>query len=239
MSLNRDGIGHVALLRDAGVSTAIGRPAGDGPETGPDRWDASVDAAWTLDTDVDSASQRGACGRWPAHRGVADDTVRLAPEDLDLALRYLISFDVLVVAEPLSAATLAVAAESAAFSGAHLVIVGRAAVPPASGDAVTVLEPPAADPDGDFAAVVARYAVALDAGTLPAAAAFRGRAPGDHGLGAGRFRGTACWSGVRAATSRRPRSGRPGRGEEGRFAVSGTMSAGPSLRTLFTSVSTG
>ena len=41
----------------------------------------------------------------------------LAPEDLDLALRYLSSFAVLVVAQPLAPATLAVAVESAAYSG--------------------------------------------------------------------------------------------------------------------------
>lgn len=173
LSLNRDGIGHVALLRNAGVSTAIGRPAGDGSEAEGVAAVISPDDAWTLDPEESgddspdlSDTEEALASAWPTAPSA------LAPEDLDLALRYLIAFDVLVVAEPLDAATLTVAAEAAAFSGAHLVIVGRAAVPSASGDAVTVLEPPAADPDGDFAAVVARYAVALDGGT-PSAAAFK------------------------------------------------------------------
>ena len=179
LSLNRDGIGHVALLRDAGHPTRIA-PRGIAPATGPDQDDGSVDAAWALATEADPAA--------PADLGVAGlgaDQARSArsaldPEDLDLALRYLVTFAVLVVAEPLEAATLTVAAEAAAFSGAHLVIVGRPAeVPQVPADGITILEPPLVDPDGDFAGLVARYAVALDGGS-PAAAAFRA-ALGDTG----------------------------------------------------------
>ena len=54
LSLNRDGIGHVALLRDAGHPTRIA-PLMDAPDTGPDRDDSSVDAAWALDTEADQA----------------------------------------------------------------------------------------------------------------------------------------------------------------------------------------
>ena len=176
LSLNRDGIGHVALLRDAGHPTRIA-PQMDAPDTGPDRDDSSVDAAWALDTEADqadpAASAGGAASAEPARSA-------LAPEDLDLALRYLVTFAVLVVAEPLEAATLTVAAEAAAFSGAHLVIVGQPAeVPRVPADGITILEPPPVDPDGDFAGLVARYAVSLDGGS-PAAAAFRA-ALGDTG----------------------------------------------------------
>ena len=177
LSLSRDGIGHVALLRDAGLATLV-VPALDVAD--PDLEAPSVDAAWALETDDELAeADTKTLGdvEGPAESPSPDPRSRpsaLAPEDLDLALRYLVTFAVLVVAEPVVTETLAVAAEAASFSGAHLVVAARTAdVPPLSGEAVTVLEPPPADPDGDFAALVARYAVALDAGQ-PSAAAFRG-----------------------------------------------------------------
>lgn len=173
LSLSRDGIGHVALLRDAGLATRI-IPARDVAD--PDLEAPSVDAAWARETDAElaEADAQAAADEGPAEGPSPmprSGPSPLAPEDLDLALRYLVTFDVLVVAEPVSTATLAVAAEAASFSGAHLVIAARTAdVPPLAGDAVTVLEAPPADPDGDFAALVARYAVALDAGQPPAPA---------------------------------------------------------------------
>jgi len=174
--LNRDGIGHVALLRDAGHPTRIA-PPGSAAATGPDQDDASVEAAWSLDTEADQADPAASAG---GAASAEPTSSALAPEDLDLALRYLVTFAVLVVAEPLGAATLAVAAEAAAFSGAHLVIVGQPAeVPRVPADGITILEPPPVDPDGDFAGLVARYAVSLDGGS-PAAAAFRA-ALGDTG----------------------------------------------------------
>ena len=107
----------------------------------------------------------------------AAPTSVLAPEDLDLALRYLSSFTVLIVAQPLQPATLAVAVDSAAYSGAHLILIDAteaetAATSRVPVDDITALESPAHDPDGDFAGLVGRYAAALDGGA-PAAAAFR------------------------------------------------------------------
>ena len=171
LSLTRDGVGHVALLRVAGLSTGIGRPMAR-PDDDPARPNDLPGDTWALQLD-EAADRRtgpvdlaepgdGPAAAWPT------TVSALAPQDLDLALRYLIAFGVLVVAEPVAGATLAVATESAAYSGAHLVIVGSGAeMPTAPADAVTVLEPPSADPDGDFAAVVARYAVALDGGAPP------------------------------------------------------------------------
>jgi pfkB family carbohydrate kinase len=166
LTLTRDGIGHVALLRDAGTITLVGPPAvsaiaaDDDPadathdETGP-----GVDPGPGLIDDVPAAAAMSA----------------LAPEDLDLALRYLTSFAVLIVAQPLSAATLAVAVESAAYSGAHLVLIDAseaetAAVAAVPVDDITALLSPASDPEGQFAGLVGRYAAALDGGTAPAAA---------------------------------------------------------------------
>jgi len=102
-------------------------------------------------------------------------TSALAPEDLDLALRYLTSFAVLIVAQPLSPATLAVAVESAAYSGAHLILIDAteaetAAVATVPVDDITALLSPADDTEGQFAGLVGRYAAALDGGTAPAAA---------------------------------------------------------------------
>jgi hypothetical protein len=172
LALSRDGIGHVALLRDAGRATLIERsPVSADPEI-----DApTVDAALALETDDGGAKSRDASDA-SAGAGASPQAgpFAMAPEDLDLALRYLVSFAVLVVAEPLPSDTLAVAAEAASFSGAHLIVAARTTDDEGpAGVAVTLLEPPLADPDGDFAALVARYAVALDGGQSPNSA-FRG-----------------------------------------------------------------
>lgn len=166
LGLTRDGIGHVALLRDVGTTTTIGQPAA---APIPDEDVAPDDL---LDTDAESEpSPAPDRSRPPMPVSV------LAPEDLDLALRYLSSFSVLIVAQPLQPSTLAVAIESAAYSGAHLILIDAteaetAAVSNVPVDDITALESPAGDPDGDFAGLVGRYAAALDGGA-PAAAAFR------------------------------------------------------------------
>jgi hypothetical protein len=166
LGLTREGIGHVALLRDAGTITTVGQSVPTSvvedvvaPEDVPDA--EPVPAADAVDDPP----------RPPAPASV------LAPEDLDLALRYLSSFSVLIVAQPLQPATLAVAIESAAYSGAHLILIDAteaetAATSNVPVDDITALESPAGDPDGDFAGLVGRYAAALDGGA-PAAAAFR------------------------------------------------------------------
>ena len=104
----------------------------------------------------------------------------IEPADLELALRYLPDVRVVTLASP-PAPLLATAAAASAWSGAALIVVG-----PLGADAVAaidaaseadgrprapiVLEPPAHDPDGAFAGVVAALAVRLDAGEDPAAA---------------------------------------------------------------------
>jgi len=71
---------------------------------------------------------------------------------------------VIVIAEPLDAAALGVAAQAASYHGAALVVVASAGAEqlklPA---AATVLEAPPGD-DGPFAALIGRYAAQLDAG---------------------------------------------------------------------------
>ncbi|HEX7473637.1 MAG TPA: PfkB family carbohydrate kinase [Candidatus Limnocylindrales bacterium] len=177
LALTRDGIGHVALLRDAGATTRLDEtsaptvtepsPNGDLPR---DEWAVAEDddSAGAVDP-PDPAAEGGA-------RHTSPEST-LAPEDLDLALRYLSTFAVLIVAQPLGPATLAVAVESAAYAGAHLILIdvpdaATAAVASVPVDDITALESPPTDPDGVFTALVGRYAAALDGGT-PAAAAFR------------------------------------------------------------------
>ena len=94
--------------------------------------------------------------------------------DLDLALRYLPDVRAIVLVAP-DASLLVVAVAAAGWSGGALVVVGpidagATAVIEAAGTRPIVLEPPARDPDGAFAGLVAALAVRLDAGEDPGAA---------------------------------------------------------------------
>jgi hypothetical protein len=99
---------------------------------------------------------------------------RLDAADIDLGLRYLTAFGVIIVTDDVLDAALAVATDAAAFAGAHLVLlVAEGGDPPAAlPAAATVLAAPRADPDGAFASSVGSYAAGLDAGR-PADEAFR------------------------------------------------------------------
>lgn len=151
LALARTGIGHVATLRDAVHPTGV-VPATE--EVDPDLLaepsDAS-DAAWSSLGPSGSATLDGG--------------------DLELALRYLDGFSVVVVAEPLEPSSLEIVAEAAAYAGAALVVLAPGgAAPRTVPDDAIVLEAPDSDPDGVFARTVGVFAAALDAGTDPAAA---------------------------------------------------------------------
>ena len=96
---------------------------------------------------------------------------RMDAHDVDLALRYLTDYRVLVVAETLTPELEVVVLDAAGYTGATIVAVvssgGR--VGPVLADAATVLEAPE-DALGPFAELVGRYAAGLDAGTAPAEA---------------------------------------------------------------------
>ncbi len=160
VALGRAGIGHAALLRDPArptpVLASISSPAagsGTGTGTGTDTGEADYE----------------------------DVAIRLLPEDpsarpsldagdVDLALKYLPGARVIVIADALSGAAIATAAEGAAFAGARLVLLLPAgATAPPLPEGATVLEAPA-DDDGSFGRVVGAFAAGLDAGTEPAAA---------------------------------------------------------------------
>ncbi len=98
----------------------------------------------------------------------------IEPADLDLALRYLPDVRAIVLVNP-AAALLASAVAASSWSGATLVVVGSpdaeaTALIDAASTRPIVVEPPARDPDGAFAGVIAALAVRLDAGEDPAGA---------------------------------------------------------------------
>jgi hypothetical protein len=155
VALGRMGIGHAALLRDPIRPTPVlVAQAVDDADLGDDA---------TAELDVETAEAR----LLPE-----DPEARPALEaaDVELALRFLPSSSVVVIADPFSEATTAAGIEGAAFATARLIVLmpaGSAApvVPPEA----TVLEAPPAD-DGSFGRLVGVFAGALDAGIEPKAA---------------------------------------------------------------------
>ena len=165
LALARGGVGHVAILRDAGQATPIAPPAAF--EADP----TDAEPITSLLAEPEAADVR------PAARGeVAAPPapgLALEPADISLGLRYVRDFRVLVAADPLDEPSAVVVADAAAFADAALVVIapGGRSTSTALGTAI-VLEAPEADPDGAFAALVGRFAAALDRG-VDAADAFR------------------------------------------------------------------
>jgi hypothetical protein len=148
LGLATAGVGHVALLRDPARAT----PAEPEPPA-----DLDADAA---DADAD-----------PPDRVAEASPPRPALDaaDVELGLRYITSFDVLVVADADDRAVVDVAAEAAQYVGAHLVVVAHAG----GGDwpaGATIVEHGRDEPADALADVVGVYAAGLDAGTTPDAA---------------------------------------------------------------------
>jgi hypothetical protein len=150
LELARGGVGHVALLRDAGRATPL--------EAIPP--DALDEPAPDQDTPSATSAASGAAG--PA----------LEAADVELGLRYLTDFAVVVLAEPADPATIAVVADATVWGEARMVLVvpaGGTAPDGLPADAV-VFESPGADPDGAFADLVGAFAAALDEGSEPGVA---------------------------------------------------------------------
>ena len=152
LSLARQGVGHVALLRDPGRRTTTTAAAID------ERVDVEAREAATADV---GAAEPAGSGESPT----------LEAADAGLALRYLPEISV-IVAVHLAPGVLAEAAAAAGWADTSLVVVVPADGVPPDGlpaGAVTL-----AAADGDESAVggaVGRYAAALDRGD-PAAAAY-------------------------------------------------------------------
>jgi hypothetical protein len=144
LSLAQRGVGHVAVLRDSG------RPTEVEPLPAPEESDASIGAAF----EPPSAAQ--------------PESPTVDAADVELALKYLPEYRVIVVAERLDEDALRVVSDAARWSGASLVVVGRAEDLAGLPEEATVFEPPEdGDPDGAFAAMVGTYAAGLDRGEEP------------------------------------------------------------------------
>ena len=151
LALARAGIGHAATLRDAVHPTAV------------------VPASEDVDADLLAEPMDAPDAPWSSLGPPGSAT--LDGGDLELALRYLDGFSVVVVAEPLEASPLEIVAEAAGYAGATLVILAPGGTPPGSvPDGSIVLEAPVSDPDGVFARTVGAFAAALDGGSDPAEA---------------------------------------------------------------------
>jgi sugar/nucleoside kinase (ribokinase family) len=145
LSLTRAGVGHVALLRDPARPTPL--MAEPRPE------DSEAELA---DEDSDPIVPE-------------PPPSSLDAGDVDLGLRYLTDYGVVVLAEPAGPEVVRVVAGAATWNAARLVMVIDPGADPVDGlptDAI-VFEAPADDADGDFAALVGRFAAALDDGTDP------------------------------------------------------------------------
>jgi len=153
LDLARGGVGHVAVLRVAGLATPCLTESIDADLSGP-AGDADR-AATALDTAV------------PVDAGPTLDAA-----DVDLALRYLTDFSVLVLAVRGDEAIARVVAAAAGWADARLIVVlaASAAIPDNLPADAIVFEAPDADPDGVFADMVGAFAAALDNGDDPAVA---------------------------------------------------------------------
>ncbi|MDP2350121.1 MAG: hypothetical protein Q8M74_03080 [Chloroflexota bacterium] len=150
IALGRAGVGHVALLRDPARPTPIRRL----PETeGDELFEAALRNGYQPALDVDGGGPR------------------LEPADVELGLRYLSAFDVLVVDDDAPIDVIPACVEAASFAGARLVVLVRSpgGAPDGLPEDATVLVAPEEDGEA-FPRLVGRYAAALDAGSGPEAA---------------------------------------------------------------------
>lgn len=160
LALARARIGHVATLRDA-AHTTIRLAALDADHAAPELDMPSIDPA---DIPFDPT----------------DEEPDLDAADVDLALRYLAEYKVVVVVRPVDPAILVTAVAAASWASASLVLALRPGSRPpmdlpADG---LVVEAEEDDDDGALARLLGRYAAAVDQGTTPAEAldAFRAAA---------------------------------------------------------------
>ena len=122
--------------------------------------------------------------RTPLGRGsakAADDpgpAPSLEPADLELGLRYVPDFRVLVLAVPEAPGLIVPAADAASFAGAHLIVISneRAHVETLPERSTVLTAPRGEAGESALAGLVATYAVALDAGDDSIAAWRRARA---------------------------------------------------------------
>jgi hypothetical protein len=147
LALARAGVGHVALLRKAGQKTPL-------------VIDELVERAGPVDPASDPREH------------TLERVSLVDAGDIELALRYLTDFSVLVLAvsaDP-DLARVVTAAASWGDAGLILVVPTGDAIPDGLPADAIVFEAPETDPDGVFAMMVGSFAAALDDGSEPAAA---------------------------------------------------------------------
>jgi hypothetical protein len=158
LDLARAGVGHVAVLRDPSRPTPLepAPPAEDLVEGDDDGYGAEAEPGEAAGTAVPATPE-------PA------TVLPLDAADVELGLRYLTDYRVIVMADAVGRDVVGVAVEAARWGAARLVVVTEAgAVVDDSLPAdATVIEAPATDPDGAFAALVGRFAASLDDGSDP------------------------------------------------------------------------
>lgn len=161
LALAASGVDHAAVLREPSRATPSAPPQPNLPESpgGPALGEAMLE---DVDDRGDPATDTA---------DAAPDGLTMDAADLELALRYLPDYRVVVLAADLDPAALATVVAAAGWAGAHLVALVAAG---SDGSALptdaTVLERPTSDPDGAFARLVATFAAALDRGVEPATA---------------------------------------------------------------------
>jgi hypothetical protein len=154
LDLARGGVGHVALLRDPARITPL-EPWPD-PDADADPPDTGAEASGvTASGGLDDPAEAARLG--------------LDAADVDLGLRYLTDFAVVVLAEAVGPGIVEVVGDAVRWADARLVLVVAAggAVPRGLPPDAIVFEAPPTDPDGVFAALVGSFAAALDDGAEP------------------------------------------------------------------------
>ncbi len=186
LALGRAGIGHVAMLRDAGHRTPVVRVPATSERDGDDGNPLLLEGDGDGDRhghghghgDGDGDGHAGwFAADLPGELKIDDRSGRptLDAGDVELALRYLPDVRVVALVEP-GEGLIAVAVAEAAAAGAHLTVI--VASEEASGVAALehvplgalVLAAPQGGDAAMFALLVGRYLAAVDAGADPATA---------------------------------------------------------------------
>jgi hypothetical protein len=161
----------VAIARAAvagGAAVQLVGKVGDDPEGDAIVLDLARSAIGHPAMLRDPARRTPIGGRTDADRGPAPT---LEPADLELALRYVPDFGVLILAAPSLPKLTPVAIDAAGFAGAQLIVLtGTRSEQLPVPESATLVAAPVRGGEGAFAALVGAYAVALDAGVESAAA---------------------------------------------------------------------
>jgi hypothetical protein len=178
LDLARGGVGHVALLRDPARATSLEAPPADDDGAAEDA------AAETADVAAEDEAAEDVLMA-PARAPNQTSGPALEAADVDLGLRYLTEFAVVVLAEPVDPEVVTVVADAARWGESRMILVVAAGegAPDGLPADVVVFEAPATDPDGVFASLVGSFAAALDGGTEPGEA-FRASIAADGWTGA-------------------------------------------------------